>query len=68
VFLRKLLSDVVRSRKTRKATSDNDHIGFMAASQGFIDHLVLEINCFKPIIVDKIFIEIRWPQILAPVM
>jgi hypothetical protein len=35
---------MVGSRKTREATSGNDHIGIMAASQGFIDFLVLEID------------------------
>jgi len=35
---------MVGSRKTCEVTSDDNHISILAASQGFIDFLVLEID------------------------
>jgi hypothetical protein len=58
---------VVGGRKTGVAAAYNDNIRCMATSQRLIDFLVLKINCFEPIVVCKILVEIRGPESLASV-
>ena len=59
---------MVGSRQTRIASANNDNIGRVAAAQRRVDLLILEIDSFEPIIVDKILVEIRGSEILATVL
>jgi hypothetical protein len=59
---------MVSRRKTSISTSDDNHIRIVAATQGFIDALVLKIDCFEPIVINKIFVKIRRPEIPTPIM
>ena len=68
LLLRKLLFYMVGGRKPGKAPTDDDDISLVAASQGFIDSLVLEVGGFEPEIVDKVFVEIGWPQVRAAIV
>jgi hypothetical protein len=67
VFFGISLPDVVGGRKTCVAATYDDDIRGMTASQRLIDNLVLKINCFEPIVVCKILIEVRGFESLTTV-
>lgn len=63
MFIGELLADMVGGGKTRVAAPDNDDLSIVAASQGFVDFLVLKIDRLEPEVIDVILVEIRRPEI-----
>jgi hypothetical protein len=59
---------MVCRRKACIASSYDDNIGYVTATQRLIDLLIFKVGLFEPEIVDKIFVEVWRSEILAPIM